>query len=252
MKKLLFSILLFSCGTCLCVQDKVSDDNEVVESHSAVVEIDIKDSEEKINSEKFFSVEKSDDEIRQEALEIFEEAAKLFQFAEDHFDKFLYSTYKKDRLTFKEFSWAFKGLVEGINCRTIRPLEELQASIRDDKSLAKALSIILNVASELHAGISQLCKALHPYERTKKRSDAYKVAKLIKSNVEKFLTQERFNRYQKNLDEVLDLLTTKSGFNELVNVLVELRSALSGVNDTTTGINELKVLNRIMNRIGHN
>lgn len=194
----------------------------------------------------------SEEEIAEKTLQVFRDTRDLFQYAEDHFQKFLYGSHAKDGLTFKDFVWAFKRLKEVLEKRIIHPLGQLRSNVDKGTSLEHALSIIQSVATELHTGICQLCKELHPYERTKKRADAYSVAKLIKRNVEKFLTKNRFARYQKNLDEVIELLSTKSGPNTLFKELLELKTAFVSVGDTTATIDELKVLNRIMNRISKN
>jgi len=193
-----------------------------------------------------------DEDIKKEALRIFQEADKLFQLSNDRLDKFLNGSYERDGLTLKDFIWSFKSMADGMNCNIIRPLAKLRATVADDAALDKALAITQSVATELYTSVSYLCKALHPYERTKKRADAYKVAKVLKTTIEKFLTQDRFDKYKKNLEEVIELLRTKSVLNYLVENLCNLNDALVAVGNTTTKIDELKVLNRIMNRISHN
>ncbi len=233
---MMVSILLLFLLTCSCVNISViGGDNEL-----------------ELKLEKSLLNVQKDEEIKKEALHIFQEADKLFQLSNDRLDKFLNGSYERDGLTLKDFIWSFKLMAEGMNCNIIRPLATLRATVADDTALEKALAITQNVATELYTSVSYLCKVLHPYERTKNRADAYKVAKTLKTTIEKFLTKDRFDKYKKSLEEVIELLRTKSVLNYLVDNLSDLNNALAKVGNTTTKIDELKVLNRVMNRISHN
>ncbi len=203
-------------------------------------------------SKSAFQDAKAEKEIQEQARHIFQEADKLFKLASDRFNKFLHSNHKDDHLTLKDFVWGFKGVSEGMKAHVIYPLEKLRKQVSGDQTLAKALALAYAVTADIHKGIANLCKDLHPYERTKKPTDGYQIARLLKTNVEKFLSKDCFNRYRNNLEEVIKLLSLKPGLEELVKELKLLKMPLDKIGTTATNIDKMKVLNHITNRIRHN
>jgi len=194
----------------------------------------------------------SDSAVQEKALRIIKEAHVLFESAKNLFDKLLRGSYARDKLTFKDFVWGLKGLTEGMNNRIIGPLKALRSDVKNDQSMSTALSIVESIAVELHQGTAALCNVLHPYERTKNTRDAYKIAKIIKTNTEQFLNKDRFEKFKKRVDEVILIVSQKSGYNRLASELKELKNILDQLNLGSSQAEEAKVLRIIINRIKKN
>ena len=190
-------------------------------------------------------------EIQEKTLHIVKEAHVIFESAKNLFDKLLFSSYARDKLTFKDFVGGIRNLTNDVHNKIICPLRALRSTVQDQE-MRQALQIVESVAVDLHQGTSALCASLNPYERTKKSGDAYKVAKIIKTHGQNFLNKARFDKFKQNDAQVIVFISRTTEYNNLTNQLKVLQTILGQVNFGASNIPETKVLRLIGARIKKN
>lgn len=192
----------------------------------------------------------SDNQIQERVQQIVKDAQSLLNVAKDCLIKLCEGSYAKDRWTFKDFVWAFKGLAKGLDDKVLHPLKLLKGNVLGDSSWCKVLSMIQLVADEFHKRLTALSKDLHPYERTKNGMDSYKIAKIFEKHVNGLLTQNCIEKLKSNLNEAILILTKRFSNDALAEELTKFKELLENL--VFAGKRDIGFVSRIIGRIKHN
>lgn len=156
--------------------------------------------------------------------------------------------------SFKKLVWTMNDLCEGMNRNVLVLLKEVQSDVANDSSLHTAVSKMVSILEAVCEELNTLKNGLHTYERTKNPEDAYKIAQVFKKFEHAFRNKERIQKFKAEVEEIINLLAKKSGYNDFVHYIADAKKSLESleIQDSSNTKEDLSFLRFLMDIIRHN